>query len=233
MLPLRLAYLVEVGLLAIALAAVIIRLPKNQQRHPWRPRRPAVPAQIRRQFAVAGASTFVAWAVTGLFLSLIPSFVTTELKGSVAEAGAVVALMLGSSMVIQLTAHRLESLRAQTIGLAMMIAGLGALLAAGTTLSLGGLLAAAVLAGLGQGLAFMGSLGDIGEMAPPGRKADVVASYYVVVYVGTAVPVIGVGVLSTATGLVTAVQVFAYVVIAICAAGLVALLAEQSRRRPG
>jgi MFS family permease len=232
-LPLRLAYLAEVGLLAIVLVAVIAKLPVKEQRERWRPRRPTVPAQIRRPFAVAATSAFVAWAVTGLFLSLIPSFVTTTLKGNLALAGAVVALMLGCSMVVQLAGYRIESLRAQTIGLTVMIAGLAALIAADITHILTWLLLATVLAGTGQGLAFMGSLGDTSEIAPQDRKADVVASYYVVIYIGVAVPVIGVGALTVITGLLTAVQIFAYVVIAICLAGLAALLTERRARRPG
>ena len=49
---------------------------------------------------IAGVSTFVAWAVTGLFLSLIPSFVTTVLKlNNRARAGAVVAALLIAAVV--------------------------------------------------------------------------------------------------------------------------------------
>jgi hypothetical protein len=63
------------------------------------------------------------------------------------------------------------------------------------------------------------------------RKGDIVASYYVVVYVGTAIPVIGAGVLTEVVGLLTAIQVFGYVMITICLAGLAALLAELRLRR--
>lgn len=76
-LPLRLCYLVEIAVLAVA---VIRTIPPRAERRPWRPRRPTVPVEIRRSFVVAGVSAFVAWAVTGLFLSLIPSFVITVLK---------------------------------------------------------------------------------------------------------------------------------------------------------
>jgi hypothetical protein len=77
----------------------------------------------------------------------------------------------------------------------------------------------------------MGSLGDVSRIAPENRKGDIVASYYVVVYVGTAVPVIGVGVLTEAVGLLTAIQVFGYVMITICLAGLAEQLTELRLRR--
>jgi hypothetical protein len=46
-------------------------------------------------------------------------------------------------------------------------------------------------------------------MAPEQRRADIVASYYVIVYLGTALPVIGVGALATVAAFKTAVAVFA------------------------
>jgi len=57
-----------------------------------------VPSEIRRSFIVAGVSTFVAWSVAGLFLSLIPSFVVVVLgRHNLAVAASVLALMLGVS----------------------------------------------------------------------------------------------------------------------------------------
>jgi len=231
-LPQQLGYLIELGLLAAALVAVLTLIPAREDRQSWRPRRPTVPAEIRRPFVVAGISTFVAWAVTGLFLSLIPSFVTDVLKhDNLALAGVVVAILLGPAVAIQILASRLESLRAQTLGLVVMIVGVAVLLAANLASSLAALLVASVLAGLGMGLAFMGSLGDVNEIAPEDRKGDVVASYYVVVYIGTAVPAIGVGAVAEGYGLPTAIDAFAYIVIAICLTGLAGLIRETRSRR--
>jgi MFS family permease len=231
-LPLRLCFLVEVAVLAAALVAVALAIPDRGDRRPWRPRRPTVPPEIRRSFAIAGISAFVSWAVTGLFLSLIPSFVIDVLDDdNIAVAGAVMALMLGSSAVAQLAGQRLQSLRAQTAGLVVMVGGVGALIFAVLDKSLDVLLAASVLAGVGQGLAFMGSLGDVSEIAPDHRKGDIVASYYVVIYLATAVPAVGVGVLAQLASLSTAFVVFAFVVIAICAAGLAGLSTELRARR--
>ncbi|MBV8932911.1 MAG: MFS transporter [Kutzneria sp.] len=231
-LPQRLTYLVEVALLVVALVAVLAFLPRRRDPQPWRPRRPSVPSGIRRPFVVAGISTFVAWAVTGLFLSLIPSFVISELHhDNLALAGAVVALMLGLAAVVQVTGRRIGSLSAQMVGLVVMIAGVAVLIAADLTMTLSALLVAAALAGIGQGLAFMGSLGDVNQIAPENRRGDVVASYYVVVYVGTALPAIGVGVVAQLASLPTAIEIFSYAVVVICLAGLAGLVMEAQSRR--
>jgi MFS family permease len=231
-LPLRLCFLVEIGVLAIALIAVIVTIPPRSDRRRWQPRRPTVPPEIRRSFVVAGTSGFVAWAVTGLFLSLIPTFVIEVLNDdNLAVAGAVMALMLASSAATQVAGQRIESLRAQTAGLIVMVCGVIALIFAVLNTSLPVLLAASVLAGIGQGLAFMGSLGDVSEIAPAERKGDIVASYYVVIYLATALPAVGVGLLAQLASLSTAFLVFAYVVIAICFAGLAGLATVSGPRR--
>jgi hypothetical protein len=82
-----------------------------------------------------------------------------------------------------------------------------------------------------MGLAFMGSLGDVNEIAPDEREGDIVASYYVVVYLATALPAIGVAAVTVAIDPLTAIQVFAYAVITVCLAGLGGLLLEMRTRK--
>jgi hypothetical protein len=80
---------------------------------------------------------------------------------NLAVAGAVMALMLATSAIAQLAGQRLESPRTQTVGLVVMICGVIALIVAVLDKALAVLLVAAVLAGIGQGFAFMGSLCDV------------------------------------------------------------------------
>jgi MFS family permease len=225
--PLRLSFLVELGVLGIAAVAVLRCIPSRSHREPWRPRRPSVPADIRRRFVIAGISGFVAWAVAGLFLSLVPSFVIHVLHvNNLAIAGAVMAIMLAVSTVTQLLAHRSQPLRIEIAGLCAMAVGVSVLLVAVIEGSLAVLIVASVFAGIGQGLCFMGSLGDVSEVAPPERKGDLVATYYVVIYLATALPAVGVGVMADLFNLSDAFLTFASVIGAICVIGLWALMAE-------
>lgn len=228
----RLPYLVEIGLLLPAMLIVLRAFPHDAERRPYRPRRPSVPPEIRRGFVLAGLSSFVAWAVTALFLALIPSF-AEQVIGSrnLAVSGAIVALMLGAAGAIQVFGQRLawSSVVQQISGLSFLTVGLVALVVAGQSRTTAALLVGAVLAGCGLGLAFMGALGDVNDIAPDDRKGDIVASFYVVAYIGTAIPIIGVGVIATATTLLTAVQIFAVATIAICVVGLAAHILEYRR----
>ena len=69
-------------------------------------------------------------------------------------------------------------------------------------------LAAALLAGVGHGLAVVGSQSDLNDLAPGARRGEVMAAFYTCIYLGVAL-VIGVGLIALGTTLAVAVGVFA------------------------
>ncbi len=229
--PRRLPFVVEIGLLGAAFVVLAISFPDDSSgATPWRPCRPSVPEAMRRTFALAAFSAFLAWAVASLFLSLIPGYVTDVLGASnLAFTGGLAATMLGASALIQLGARRVPSLSSQVIGLALVAAASAALVVVADLRSLPVMVAAAVAAGLGLGFVFRGSLSEINAVAPDDRRGDIVASFYLVVYLGTALPVVGVGSLALATGLLRGVQVFGCAIGPACILGLGLLLADRHR----
>ncbi|MYW04947.1 MFS transporter [Streptomyces sp. SID3343] len=222
-----LVYLVLLGIGAVALSA--LHEPRPTQT--WKPQRPGVPAHMRVPFAIAGATAFLVWAVTALFLALIPSFVAGVLHTpNTAVSGAVVTAMLAGSALVQLCGRSWPALRVQITGLVVVVAGLAVLNAAGYRASVTLLLVAAVVAGVGQGMAFLGAMKEVNLNAPPARLAEVISGFYVVVYLGVGVPIIGVGVLATHVGLLTAVREFSLAV-GVIGIALAAVLALYARRR--
>jgi energy-converting hydrogenase Eha subunit E len=87
---------------------------------------------------------------------------------------------------------------------------------------------------VGIGLAFMGSLAAINQVAPPGRRAELVSSFYVAAYLGITLPVVGVGVLAQLTNLLVASICLAAVIALLLLATLTALLRPDhgSEMRP-
>ena len=224
--PHVLPFLAEVVLLVPA-ALAVAALPAGEPGGRWRPRRPQLPPAVRPAFATSGTSAFLAFAVTGLFLSLVPTYVTTLYgRPDVLVSGAATALLLACSALAQLTGHRARAGRLETAGLPLLAAGLVLLALAGELSSLRVLLVAIVLAGIGQGLTFLGGLTAVNEAAPSDRRAEVLSTFYVVLYLGVGVPVIGVGAAATTLGLLPAVQSFAFLVAALC----LVLLAVRVRR---
>ena len=68
-----------------------------------------------------------------------------------------------------------------------------------------------MLAGAGHGLASLAAQDDLTRIAPQEQRAEVSAAFYVCIYLGVALPVIGIGVLAVRTTLFVAVATFAAV----------------------
>lgn len=220
--PRVLPFAVEIVLLLLA-AAVICVLPDTRGAARWRPRRPGVPAPMRASFATSGTANFLAFAVIGLFLALIPTYVAALTSSTnLLLGGGTVALMLACSATVQIIGYGKPPLALQRAGLPVLATGLVLLTVAGGVSSLLLLLSATALAGTGQGLVFLGGLTAINRAAPADRRAEVLSSFYVIVYSGVGLPVIGVGFLATAIGLVPAVQCFAAIAAVLCLAVLLA-----------
>ncbi|MCI2420723.1 MFS transporter [Saccharopolyspora sp. K220] len=229
--PHVLPFAVEIVLLVPA-AAAIAALPTEGPATRWKPRRPQLPTAVRGVFATSGTASFLAFAVIGLFLTLIPTYVTT-LSGSdnLLLGGAAVTLMLASSAVAQLVGYGGNARTLELIGLPLLAAGLVLLAVAGGASSLVLLLVATVIAGVGQGVAFLGGLTAVNQAAPADRHADVLSSFFVAIYLGVGLPVIGVGFLATSLGLLPAVQYFAVLVALLCLVVLIVLARHHNQSR--
>lgn len=215
-LPLRLTYLVELALLALA-AAAATRLPKMVRRGVWRFHPPRIPAPLRRRFALAAAVSVLGWAVVALFLAMVPSYATAILhRHDLLLAGTAAGMFLLFAASTQYAAARAGIAARPTGGLLLLTVGLGMLAGAGGTRSFWLLLAAAAFAGAGQGITFKAALTRVNEMAPQDSRAEVLSAFYMITYLGVGLPVIGVGFLAAATDLLTAVVTFAAVTAPAC-----------------
>jgi MFS family permease len=109
-----------------------------------------------------------------------------------------------------LSLHSVASGRhGQAIGLCLLAAGLLALVLAFPAHSLVLVLVAAMLAGVGHGVAFVGSQTELNELAPENRRGEVTAAYVTSIYVAVGTSVVGVGLLTLRVSLFAAVTVFA------------------------
>ncbi|MGW1916872.1 SDR family NAD(P)-dependent oxidoreductase [Streptomyces sp. NPDC002076] len=161
---------------------------------------------------VIGGATV--WAVAALFLSVVPSYAGGLLYSrNLALLGTVVAVMLAASCAGQLASrHGLRPRTAQILGLVLLAAGLAALALAFAAHSLPLVLAGAVLAGLGHGLGFLGAQTDVNDLAPGERRGEVTAAYYTCIYLGVGGSVVGVGLVTEAAALSTAVFIVSAVI---------------------
>jgi MFS family permease len=212
--PRVLAYVV--GMAACVLAAVLLLAmpePGQPRGGAWSMPRPSVPRDIRVAFARVAVTGASVWAVVALFFAVVPSFATERIGiGNLAALGAISAIVLICSSISQVVSpDTIEPHVSQALGLGLLTTGLAALVLASVTDNAIVLVAASVLAGTGHGLGFLGAQDDLNRIAPPERRGEINAALYTCIYLGVALPVIGVGVLADLTTLTTAVVVFAFV----------------------
>jgi MFS family permease len=161
-----------------------------------------------------------------------PSFVAQVVGiGNHAIAGLIAGSIFFASATAQIAARNLDAQRAVAVGCAILVAGMVILAVALQLSSLTGLVAAAVVAGIGQGISFSRGLAAVAERTPSDRRAEVSSTYFVVAYVAISVPVIGEGLAAQHWGLQTAGVAFAIAVAIMSAACLVGILVLEARQR--
>lgn len=229
--PLVLCFLVSIGLLVISMIGVssMVEPLQRAQRRPWRPHLPQLPS-ARWEFLIATAVFAFAVGVSGLFLTLIPSFVTHLLHiTNLVFVVVPVALYFSLGALAEILLRKQPARRSAVLGLLLLVCGLIAIIFTGPTQSLPLLLIGAVFAGIGQGLAFLGSLALADELIPRDRRGSILATYYALVYISFGATAIGVGWLATYLDLNLAVQIFAVVIGSLCVITM-ALLLRPSRQ---
>jgi hypothetical protein len=83
------------------------------------------------------------------------------------------------------------------------------------------MIAATATCAVASGLSYRGSLQVVNQIAPDDRRAEVVSSYFICGFCGNALPVIGVGIISTLTSAPAASMAFAAMIIAFALVALV------------
>jgi len=129
----------------------------------------------------------------------------------VVAGGIVFELFLVAAITI-LISGRLTSRRATLTALTLLPPSLWLLVLAEITQSLPLVLLSAAAGGIAGGLGYRGSLEVINRIAPADRRGEVVSSYLIALFAGNSVPVIGIGLLSAATGSVFVHFTFAAVI---------------------
>ncbi len=196
--PLQLSYIVV--LVALVGVAILMRsvpetvtIPEN--RPAWRPQRIAVPSEGRRRFFAAAFAGLAAFAVYGVFTSLVPSFLAGTLhESSHAVAGAIAFSAFAAGASAQIALRRMDSLRMLHRSVPTLLFGLTLFTVGMWVASLPVFVFGGVVTGAGAGLVFRGALVTAGNTAPPEARAEVLAGFFLGGYVGLSVPVIGLGI---------------------------------------
>ncbi|MER9073499.1 MFS transporter [Mesorhizobium sp. M0904] len=216
--PLRLTFVVYLAMLATVTLLVwrtreTVSRPGKLADVSMRPRL-SVPDDIRASFVAPAVTGFGAMALVGFYAALAPSILAQQLQvTNHAEAGALFfELAIVTAATIVVTA-RLSSRAAMFAALALMIPTVALIVAAQVFASMAIMIAGTALCGVAAALGYRGGLQVVNEIAPADRRAEVVSAFFICCFCGNALPVIGIGVLSTMTSATVASLAFAGMIV--------------------
>lgn len=209
--PLFLPFAVDLAVL-VPVAAGVCFAPEtvkvSESGFRLRVQRLRIPREIRGIFIRAAIAGICGFAVSGLFSAVVPTFLVRVLHDSNhAIPGLLVFLLFALSAIGQLAVNRVEKKFALPLAAAALLAGVLCLAAAISQQSLLLFFISAAVAGFGQGLGIGFGLAEINEEVEE-HRGEVSSTYFVLLYIGLAIPVIGVGFLSEAIGLIDAGLIF-------------------------
>jgi hypothetical protein len=165
---------------------------------------------------------FVAFAILGLFSSLVPAFLVDVLHE---RNLAIVGLIVGSVFLIaattQLALSADRARRALAAAPVILIAGLVGVEAGLWAQSLGLFLVGTAVSGAGVGIAFKGAITATHDLAGPKHRAGLPSTLFLVAYAGLTIPAVVIGVLNQSLSARTATLIVA------CGVALLALVAAH------
>ncbi|MDA9431526.1 major facilitator transporter [Bradyrhizobium sp. CCBAU 51627] len=214
-LPLRTPFIVYLAVLVVV--ATLLAFARETVDRPLaafarlsiRPRA-GVPSSIRPRFVAPAVTGFGAMALVAFFAALAPSVLAGELHVTSHAVAGAIFLELASAVALVIALTRPVSSRAAMLwSLGLMLPSLVLLVTAQFAESLGVMIAATATCGVAAGLGYRGSLQVVNQIAPNDRRAEVVSAYFICCFLGNALPVIGIGVLSTLISSTVASLVFA------------------------
>jgi MFS family permease len=232
--PLVMPYVIFGGVLVVLAVATAIAPETADRPNPrpaWRPQRVAIPAHARGTFFAAAAAGAAAFAVYGVFNSLMPGFLAgTMHETSYAVAGAIAFAAFASGALAQIALGSAGVALTLRTAVPVTVAGL-ILFTLGMWLpSLPVFVIGGIITGAGSGLVVRGSLVAAAGTAPPESRAEVLAGYFLGAYVGLSVPVIALGIATEYIAARDVMLVFVVLVAAAIAAAAGSVMRHHAER---
>ncbi|MER9562133.1 MFS transporter [Mesorhizobium sp. M0571] len=216
--PLRLTFVVYLAMLAIVTMLIwrtqeTVSRPGKLADVSMRPRL-SLPDDIRAGFVAPAVTGFGAMSLVGFYAALAPSILAQQLQvTNHAEAGALFFELAIVAAATILATTRLSSRATMFTALALMIPTVALIVAAQILASMAIMIVATALCGVSAAFGYRGGLQVVNEIAPADRRAEVVSAFFICCFCGNALPVIGIGVLSTMASATMASLAFAGMIV--------------------
>jgi MFS family permease/acetolactate synthase regulatory subunit len=182
---------------------------------------PRVPKSVRRTFILTSLTSFLAWAVMSMVMSILPSYLNQWIPVTTLwMSGALIALVFTLSTCSQLLLRKSSILLSLALGFVCLITGLVGFTIAVYLQSIICMLISVILIGIGHGPAYSSTLARLNERIDEEGRSDVVSAYYVFTYLGVSVPILGMGIAASRIGLFPSIMAFTSIMVVLMTAGL-------------
>ena len=184
-----------------------------------------VPPQSRAILARLTPANVAAWALGGLYLSLMPTVVATTMGIASPWVGGVVvaALMLTAAVAVAAfrnwPVRRLIVMSTSTLGLGVAVSMIGI-----QQQQVAALLTGTIIAGAGFGSTFSGRLRALLPTAEPHQRAGLLSAFYLQSYLAFALPAVVAGLAVPKIGLATTAYIYGAVIILLAFISMMASL---------
>ena len=168
------------------------------------------------------------WALGGFYSSLGPSLarIVTGVHSPTLGGGVVAALVLSGAVAVLFVRTR-PARAALTFGTAALVIGVSVTLAGVQLHSTAAFFAGSVIAGLGFGSAFNGTMRSLVPLAEAHERAGLMSTFFVLSYLAFSVPAIAAGLLAGHVGLQAASVTYGVLLVAL---GCLALVMMARRK---
>jgi MFS family permease len=226
--PLHRVYEVLLGLTALMIALLYV-MPESSTRKTGalaslRPH-VRVPPQSRAVLVRLTPANVAAWALGGLYLSLMPTVVATAMGVASPWVGGVVvaALMLTAAVAVATfrdwPVRRLILTSTSALGLGVAVSMIGI-----QQQQVAALLAGTVIAGVGFGSTFSGTLRALLPTAEPHQRAGLLSAFYLQSYLAFSLPAVAAGLSVARIGLSTTAYLYGAVIMLLALISMMASL---------
>jgi MFS family permease len=188
----------------------------------------SIPAGARRALLQVTPVTIASWALGGFYFSLMPSLVrvTTGVTSPVV-GGLVVSALTFSGALAVLSLRNTAARRILSGGIPALVAGVAITLAGVQMRQVTLMLVGTVVAGIGFGAAFSGSMRTVMPHAEAHERAGLLSAFYVEGYLSFSLPAIATGLVAPLAGLPLAADVYGAVVVLFATASLLAMRSDR------
>ncbi|MCF9034302.1 MFS transporter [Acinetobacter nectaris] len=195
-------------LLSIFTICLLYFIPESQPKAPQihlTIQRLALPNEVKNIFVPVSIAGFSGFMVMGFYSSIIPSILNHifEVHHAV-QIGLTIFILFFASVLGQMSEPFITKEKREFVGCYALLLGLLPFTLCIYFKNFILLCIATALCGWGQGLSFRACLVNLAQHSPKEYKAAITSSFFVIIYLGMSIPVIGMGILNQFVTLKTA-----------------------------